>query len=230
MAQSIVIYFKNARYFFKFLVLLDEADISGDKWMSDRKNPTAVQIGQRIKQARKMAGFDTAAQLLAKIPDWGTGRLGNYEAGISVPSPDDVKNIAKITGSSPCWIMFGLGPIRATGRDIQAIRHQNFVYIFENCKTRKGAITNFLKAIGLSRKKVDENINNPFLTITDRIARKCESFAKKPMGWLDEQHVESDPVCAAFPEDMRKVMEIFSSLSEEKRKMFLQISEVFSES
>lgn len=198
--------------------------------MSDSKNPTAVQIGQRIKQARKMAGFDTAAQMLEEIPDWGTGRLGNYEAGISLPSPDDVKLIAKITSASPCWIMFGLGPIRATGRDVQAIRHQNFVYIFENCKSQKGAITKFLKAIGLSRKKVDEHADNPFLTIPDRIARKCEKFDNKPTGWLDQQHVESDPVCAAFPEDMRHVMEIFSNLSEDKRKLLLDIADVFAQS
>lgn len=195
--------------------------------MSDKKNPTAVQIGQRIKQARKMAGYDTAAQLLEKIPDWGTGRLGNYEAGISLPSSDDVKTIALVTDSSPCWIMFGLGPIRSTGRDIQAIRHQNFVYIFENCKSQKGTITKFLKAIGWSRKKVDEHINNPFLSIPDRIARKCEKYDTKPVGWLDEQHVESDPVCAAFPDDMRRVMEIFSNLSGDKRTMFLQMAEIF---
>lgn len=195
--------------------------------MADNKNPTAVQIGQRIKQARKMADFDTAAQLLNKIPGWGTGRLGNYEAGISLPSPDDVKIIAKVTNSSPCWIMFGLGPIRSTGRDVQAIRHQNFAYIFEDCKTQRGRITAFLSDVGLSRKKVDEYIDNPFLTIPDRIARKCERFANKKNGWLDEQHVESDPVCAAFPEDMRQVMEIFSGLSDEKRKMFLEISKVF---
>ncbi len=195
--------------------------------MADRKNPTAVQIGQRIKQARKMAGFDTAAQLLARIPEWGTGRLGNYEAGISVPSPDDVKIISKVTDSSPCWIMFGLGPIRATGRDIQAIRHQNFVYIFENTKAHRGGITKFLKGIGLSRKKVDEHINNPFQTIPDRTARKCEKFAKKSLGWLDEQHVESDPVCAAFPEDMREVMEIFSGLDNGKREMFLKMARIF---
>ena len=195
--------------------------------MSDKKNPTAVQIGQRIKQARKMAGFDTAAQLLEKIPDWGTGRLGNYEAGISLPSPDDVKTVAKVTGSSPCWIMFGVGPIRSTGRDIQAIRHQNFIYLIENCKTQKGAMTKFLKAIGLSHKKIDEHINNPFLTIPDRIARKCESFTKKSIGWLDEQHVESDPVCAAFPEDMRHIMEIFSSLTNEKKLLFLNVAEAF---
>lgn len=195
--------------------------------MSDKKNPTAVQIGQRIKQARKMAGFDTAAQLLAKIPDWGTGRLGNYEAGISLPSPDDIQTIAKMTDSSPCWIMFGLGPIRSTGRDIQAIRHQNFVYIFDNCKEQKGAITKFLKAIGLSRKKVDEYMNNPFLTIPDRIARKCEQYSSKTVGWLDEQHIETDPVCAAFPEDMRQVMEIFSNLSGERKDMFLKITNTF---
>ena len=40
--------------------------------MADRKNPTAVKIGQRIKQARRMAGFDSAAQLLEYIPDWGS--------------------------------------------------------------------------------------------------------------------------------------------------------------
>lgn len=196
---------------------------------TDRKNPTAVQIGQRIKQARKMAGFETAAQLLDKIPDWGTGRLGNYEAGISLPSPDDIKLLATKTDASPCWIMFGLGPIRATGRDVQAIRHQNFVYLFENCKTQKGAITKFLNAIGLSRNKVDEHIDNPFLTLPDRIARKCEKFAKKPVGWLDEQHVESDPICAAFPEDMRHIMEIYSGLDEEKRQLFVKMAEVFAE-
>lgn len=90
--------------------------------MADGKNPTAVQIGQRIYQARRMAGFNTAAQLLAHIPDWGPSRLGTYEAGISLPSPDDVKVIAEQSGASPCWIMFGSGPIRASGRDTQAIR------------------------------------------------------------------------------------------------------------
>jgi len=194
---------------------------------SSHKNPTAVQIGQRIKQARKMAGFDTAAQLLQKIPTWGAGRLGNYEAGISLPSPDDVKILAQVTRTSPCWIMFGHGPIRASGRDIQAIRHQNFVYLFEHAKAQKGRLTPFLKAIGLSRNKVDEHIVNPFLNIPERIARKCEKFAGRPTGWLDEQHVEADPVCAAFPEDMRQVMEIYSNLSDDNRRRLLQIAEVF---
>jgi transcriptional regulator with XRE-family HTH domain len=232
MAQIIVIEFKKARNIYNILVLLDEADISGDERMSQsklssQKNPTAVQIGQRIKQARKMAGFDTAAQLLDKIPDWGSGRLGNYEAGISLPSPDDVRTIANVTDASPCWIMFGAGPIRATGRDLQAIRHQNFVYIVETCKREPGMLKKFLQAIGLSQHKVTEHLDNPFLAISDRLARKCETFAKRPKYWLDEQHVESDPVCAAFPEDMRRIMEIYSNLEQDKRKLFLHIAEGF---
>lgn len=198
--------------------------------MSDKKNPTAVQIGQRIKQARKMAGFNTAAQLLEKIPSWGTGRLGNYEAGISLPSPDDVKLIAEITHTSPCWIMFGLGPIRATGRDLQAIRHQNFVYLIEQAKPIRGATTKLLQAIGLSQHKIKEHMANPFLTISDRIARKCEKYAQHPVGWMDEQHVESDPVCAAFPEDMRRIMEIYSNLSAEQKDKFLKIAEIYAAS
>ena len=197
--------------------------------MADKKNPTAVQIGQRIKQARKMAGYDSAAQLLAKIPDWGTGRLGNYEAGISIPSPDDIKIISDATESSPCWIMFGLGPIRASGRDVQAIRNQNLEYLYQICRSQRGSMTIFLKAVGLSRKKIEEYLSNPFLNIPDKVARKCEKYASKPVGWLDEQHVESDPICAAFPEDMREVMEIYSGLSKDKREMFLRIAATFTD-
>lgn len=195
--------------------------------MADKKNPTAVKIGQRIKQARKMAGFDTAAQLLEELSGWGTGRLGNYEAGISIASPDDIKTIAYATGSSPCWIMFGHGPIRATGRDIQTIRHQNFVHIFESSKSKKGERTKFLKAIGLSRKKVDEYLNNPFITIPDRIARKCEKYAKKKINWIDQQHVETDPICASFPQDMQKLMMIYSELEETDQKRLVKLAEVF---
>ncbi len=195
--------------------------------MAERKNPTAVQIGQRIKQARRMAGLQTAAQLLARIPDWSTSRLGNYEAGISVPSPDDIGRIAEVTGASPCWIMFGIGPIRAHGRDIQAIRHQNLVAAVEQCRSRRGSFAPLLKALGLSRKKVDELVANPFLTISERLARRCERFLKKPIGWMDEQHIESDPVCSAFPDDMRRVMEIYSNLPTEQRRLLLRIAETF---
>jgi transcriptional regulator with XRE-family HTH domain len=195
--------------------------------MAERKNPTAVQIGQRIKQARRMAGLDTAAQLLARIPDWSASRLGNYEAGISVPSPDDVGRIGNVTGASPCWIMFGIGPIRSHGRDTQAIRHQNLVATVDQYRARRGSLGPLLKALGLSRKKVEELVANPFLTISARIARRCERFLKKSTGWMDEQHIESDPVCSAFPDDMRRVMEIYSNLPADQRQLLLRIAETF---
>lgn len=194
--------------------------------MADGKNPTAVRIGQRIKQARKMAGFDSAAQLLPQIPNWGPSRLGNYEAGISIPSPDDIQLIAQVTNTSPCWIMFGLGPIRATGRDVQAIRHQNLVFIVDQCHNQRGKITQLLKTIGISRKKLEEHLNNPFLNLSDRLARKCEKFSQKPNGWLDEQHVESDPVCATFPDEMRQIMEIYSNLNTSGRTMLLRMAKL----
>ena len=192
--------------------------------MAESKNPTAVQIGQRIKQARKMAGYHTAAQLLENISDWGSSRLGNYEAGRSLPSPDDIKLLAKLTDASPCWIMFGLGPIRASGRDVQAIRHQNLVYLIDTAKEQKGMLGRLLNDVGLSRKKVDEYTGNPFLTIGERLARRCEKYAGKAKGWLDEQHVASDPICAAFPEDMRELMEVYSGLDQDKRRTLLQIA------
>ena len=153
--------------------------------------------------------------------------MGNSEAGISVPAPDDIGRIAEVTGASPCWIMFGIGPIRAHGRDIQAIRHQNLVTTVEQCQSRRGSFAPLLKALGLSRKKVDELVANPFLTISERLARRCERFLKKPIGWMDEQHIESDPVCSAFPDDMRRVMEIYSNLPTEQRRLLLRIAETF---
>lgn len=195
--------------------------------MAEKKNPTAIQIGQRIKQARRMAGYDTAVKMLEKIPDWSNSRLGNYEAGISLPSPDHVKLIAETTQVSPCWLMFGIGPIRSTGRDLQAIRHQNFVFIIESIKAKPKGIAAFYKAVGLSRHKCEAFINNPFSIIPVKIIRQCECFLVKPTGWMDEQHVESDPLCAAFPEEMQRLMEIYSNLDSEKRQLFLKMAEVF---
>ena len=194
---------------------------------SQGKNQTAVKIGNRIKQARKMAGFDTAAQLNEHLPDWSASRLGNYEAGISTPAPDDIERIAAITGSSPCWITFGIGPIRSSSRDVQAIRHQNLSFLIDELKNTPAKLRSLLQTLGISRKKIDELIETPFPPIQDRYARRCEQFLKKPKGWMDEQHVESDPLCMNFPEDLRELMSIYSELSVEDRKKLLEIAKVF---
>jgi len=196
--------------------------------MGERKNPTAVQIGQRIKQARRMAGMDTADGLLARIPQWSRSRLGNYEAGISTPSPDDIRTIADTTGASECWITFGIGPIRPTGRDVQAIRHQNLSATVRQTETQRQT-SHLLKGLGISRKKLDSHLSDPFLAISERLARRCERFLEKRVGWMDEQHVETDPVCQSFPEDMRELMTIFSNLDPDKRRLLLRIAQTFDE-
>lgn len=44
---------------------------------------------------------------------------------------------------------------------------------------------------------------------------------------MDEQHVESDPICAAFPDDMQEVMSIYSNLEPDERQQFLRIARAF---
>jgi hypothetical protein len=111
-------------------------------------------------------------------------------------------------------------------RDIQAIRHQNLVYLVEQAQA-SDKIKSLVSTLGIAKVKLDTHLDNPFMNITDRITRRCEKFLNKPKGWMDEQHVESDPVCAAFPEDMREVMEIYSNLEPNERATFLRIARAF---
>lgn len=189
------------------------------------KNPYAIALGERIKQARRMAGFDNVEKLLATLPGWTDkrSRMTNYEAGISLAPPDVVLQIARATGCSECWLMFGSGPIRASGRDLQAIRHQNLVYTVDLAQQTKRT-TALYKALGLSPVKIGDMLANPFLPISDRVARRCEKFLGKPTHWLDEQHVENDPVCQSFPEDMRELMTIYSELESKQRTLLLEMA------
>ena len=140
-----------------------------------------------------------------------------------MPSPDDVRLIATATSASPCWIMFGVGPIRSTGRDKQAIRHQNLVAVVAEAKSNR-KLTSFLKALGISHKKLDTHLTNPFIALTERMMRHCESYLKKPSGWMDEQHVENDPLCSSFPDDMRELMTLYSNLHESNRNLMLRLA------
>jgi transcriptional regulator with XRE-family HTH domain len=187
-----------------------------------KKDSTAIGIGKRIRQARKMAGFNTAADLNQRFPDWSSSRLGNYESGQSIPSPDIVMEIAQETDTSPCWIMFGLGPIRSAQRDLQAVRHQNFLYLFKDKSNReKGQLA---KLLNLSADQMEKHLDNPFKKIPDRLARKAERISEKVRGWIDEQHVVSDGISSAFPDDMRELMEIYSEMQSEKRISLLEIA------
>jgi transcriptional regulator with XRE-family HTH domain len=192
---------------------------------SRTKDPVAIKIGKRIAQARKMAGFKTAKVFRDKLPKWPENRLSWYEAGYSMPHPSHVEIIAKATGTSACWIMFGLGPIRSGERDLQAVRHQNLVYLFRQAEEGAGeGLSRFLMGIRIEAKQLAGYIDNPFKHIGERFARSIEKASGKPDNWLDEQHIESDGLCGSFPDDLRELMTIYSEMDEDGRKLLIEMA------
>jgi transcriptional regulator with XRE-family HTH domain len=182
---------------------------------------TVNSIAGRIKLARKMAGLDTQARLLALIPGWKASRLGNYEAGISSPGADDLRRIAEATGVSACWLMFGDGPIRPSARDTQAIRHQNLVHLLRDVEQSPERLAETVKRLRISRKRLLTLLENPFQPIGDELAARLERIADRPPGWLDQQHVEHDPLFLSFPEAMRELMMIYSELRPTQQQVLL---------
>lgn len=194
------------------------------------KDPIAIKIGKRIAQARKMAGFKSANDLRRRLPDWPENRLSWYEAGYSMPHPSDVERISKVTGTSPCWIFFGLGPIGSGERDLQAVRHQNLVYLHREAEEGADALLDrFLASLKLDPRQLTGYIDNPFLRIGERLARRIEKAAGRPRNWLDEQHVESDGLCGSFPDDLRELMTIYSEMDERNRDLLLSIARAVAE-
>jgi transcriptional regulator with XRE-family HTH domain len=180
-------------------------------------------IAARIKLARKMAGLATQAALLERIPDWKPSRLGNYEAGISHPGPEDVERIAEAAEVSPCWLMFGHGPIRPNARDLQAIRHQNLSHIAGEQGRKRGGLARLARSLERSRAELSAHVDNPFLPIDDRMARRLEQVLDEREGWADEQHVAHDPVCRSFPDDLRELMGLYSALDVPGRQLALEL-------
>ncbi|MGD2117227.1 MAG: DNA-binding protein [Chromatiales bacterium] len=198
--------------------------------VSRQKDPVAVKIGKRIAQARKMSGFKTAREFRRKLPRWPENRLSWYEAGYSMPHPNDVETIARLTGTSACWIMFGLGPIRSGERDLQAVRHQNLVYLFQQASDDSAQSgTDFLLALKLEAGQLAEYIDNPFKHIGERLARSIEKAAGRSRKWLDEQHVESDGLCGSFPDDLRELMTIYSEMDDKGRDMLVAMARTLAE-
>ncbi|MCU7959813.1 MAG: DNA-binding protein [gamma proteobacterium symbiont of Bathyaustriella thionipta] len=186
-------------------------------------------VAARIKMARRMASLHTQASLLEKIPQWSASRLGNYEAGISMPGPDDILLIAEATASSPCWLMFGLGPIRPNERDLQAIRHQNLTNRYQEIKNIRGGLARLAKSLGLNKTQLEEQIENPFQPISDQLAALFEASINKPAGWMDEQHVEHDPLCLSFPADIQELIQLYSGMKKKEKHLLLALLKTMSE-
>ena len=191
------------------------------------KDQYAVAIGQRLQQARRMADLTSIDKFISKARAWKERRstLTNYEAGISMAPAEVALLYQDITGCSACWIYFGTGPIRTAGRDLQAIRHQNLSALYHTAQQHK-KIPALCKQLGISRKTLEDHLQNPFLEISDRLTRHAEQYVDKRVGYMDEQHIELDPICASFPDDMQRIMEIYSNLEPQQRELLLKIAEV----
>lgn len=190
------------------------------------KDPVAVQIGLRIKQVREMAGFPTQAALSERLREhgWSPSRLSNYEAGISTPGPEETSLIANLTTSSECWIMFGLGPIRSLARDKQAVRHQNLVFRIRVLQRESGRYEAFLRKAKLKPAKLQAHMEDPGLAISDRFARGFEKLLGERKGWMDEQHVDHDPLFNNFPDALRELIHVYSELDDRYRDILLEMS------
>lgn len=172
-----------------------------------------------------MAGFKTAKAFRQKLPQWPENRVSWYEAGYSMPHPGDVEIIARITGTSACWIMFGLGPIRSGERDLQAVRHQNLVFLYREAgEVSSEATIKFLLGLQLEATRLASYIDNPFKHIGERLARRIEKAGGRPRKWLDEQHVDSDGLCGSFPDDLRELMTIYSEIDDKGRNMLISLA------
>lgn len=195
-----------------------------------KKETVAIKIGQRIKQARKMAGFKAAKDLNVGLMKhgWSASRLGNYEAGVSLPGPEEIRLIAELTDTSECWIYFGVGPIRSRARDIQAVRYQNLTAVINQLDSNPAAYETFLSRARATETSLSRYLTNPMKKIGERQAHTFEKALDKPTGWFDEQHVENDPLCNRFPEELRELMMLYSEQDEKGRKLLLEMAKTIS--
>lgn len=184
-------------------------------------------VGGRIRQARLMSGHETIAALNEKFPEWSNSRLGNYETGKSLPNPLEIMKIAKATETSPCWITFGIGTIRSMSRELQPIRHQNLTYLEDNLS--KSELTALRNSLKLKPKDFINHINNPFLKITDTMCLKIEKHLGKQKNWMSEQHIDTDGLCMHYPEDIRKILTIYSNLDKDGKQLFLGLTQSLSD-
>ncbi len=184
-------------------------------------------VGGRIRQARLMSGHETIAALNEKFPDWSNSRLGNYETGNSLPNPLEIMRIAEATETSPCWIAFGIGTIRSIARELQPIRHQNLTFLEENLS--KSELTSLRKSLNLKPNEFLNHINNSFLKITDTMCLKIERILGKQKNWMSEQHIDTDGLCKHYPEDIQKILTIYSNLDKNGKQLFLSLTQSMSD-
>ncbi len=187
-----------------------------------KRNPLYVKIGKRIRQARLMAK-ETNSRTLSRRLEWSEGRINNFETGISTPGVEETLQFCEAVGADPCWITYGVGSPRASS--VQTTRYRNLMAIFDEAESA-GELLEVLEAMKFTLERLASFRANPFKTIPDRLARKCEKHLGKPKGWMDESHIGKG-LYEPLPTDMRELLTIYSRLNEEDRRKLFAMSKVF---
>lgn len=184
------------------------------------KPSSKKQMGKRIRLARQMAGL-TQEQLIKKVLNsrGNKSTVSNWENGRHCPDRRQIESIACVTGTSPSWIERGHGPISTENRSVQAIRHQNLSFRWHELTFSEMRVPSHYEH--LSEEQILAYLCDPETTIPDEAAREFEQAIGKPGGWMDEQHVENDPVLSALPEEAREILDIYSELPKKYREFLV---------
>ena len=184
-------------------------------------NPLYVKIGNRVRQARKMAGETNSRALSERLGKSG-GWLNNIETGLSTLGVEDTLLLCKELKVNPCWISYGIGSPSPAAT--QANRYRNLLAIISEAES-EGGLPDLLAALKLSAPALEKLRGSPYKKITDRQARLCEEYLKKPHGWLDVAHGASD--YSALPKDEQKLLELHARLPKRDKGKLLTMIELW---
>lgn len=179
-------------------------------------------IGKRIRLARDMAGL-TQKDLVRLEPEKlgeNPSIISNWENGKHKPDHDQIEAIARSTGTSPSWILMGYGPICSGNRDIQAIRHQNLNFRWTELDFSDSGNGS---QQSISLQEVIGYLCDPKCHIKDETARRFEQALGKPDRWMDEQHVDHDPVLQSLPDGIREILNFYSEMPEKHRHFVMEV-------
>ncbi len=184
------------------------------------RNPLYIKIGKRIRQARLMAKESNSRTLSERL-GWSGGRINNFETGASTPGIEETLQLCEVLGVDPCWLTYGIGSPRAAS--LQNTRYRNLMNEVDKAE-QKGELPELLDGISLTIGQLEKFRANPFKSITDQLARRCERHLQHSKGWLDESHIEG--YCLPLPEDMHNLLALYAKLSESDRKKLHAMGEL----
>lgn len=185
------------------------------------RNPLYLKIGKRIRQARLMAKETNSRELSLRL-GWSAGRIHNYESGLSTPGVDETLQFCEALKIDPAWLTYGTGAPRAA--ELHSDRYRRFIDTLEQAE-RDGLLPDYLEAIHISYERMRQYRSDPYLKISNVMARRCEKYLGKQRGWMDEPLV-AVPDSNNFPEDFHELLALYQQLGPGDRKKLLALGRV----